>query len=182
MPIVAIERKKIARYEAPTHPAPAKPIASKRQAVIMCHLRSWRLSDEKPQPSRPIVPTTNGIAERTPVAKVDPELLHDLRQEERQAVVRCDSGEIDDAEGENASVEERFAERHPRVRSLDLFLLALQLGDEPLAFPRFQPVGDVWTISKELEDEERQQDGGQRLENEAPTVRLRGEPDVLVHR
>src|SRR5258707_6682137 len=70
MPIVAIERKKIAQYEAPTHPAPARPIAAKRQAVIMCHLRSCRLSDEKPQPSRPNVPTRNGIAEKTPVAKV----------------------------------------------------------------------------------------------------------------
>src|SRR5260370_29223478 len=71
MPIVAIERKKIAQYETPTHPAPASPMVAKRQAVIMCHLRSCRLSDENPQASRPIVPTRNGMADRTPVAKVE---------------------------------------------------------------------------------------------------------------
>lgn len=47
----------MAQYDTPNQPAPASPIVAKRQPVIRCHLRSRRLSDEKPQATSPIVPT-----------------------------------------------------------------------------------------------------------------------------
>jgi hypothetical protein len=110
---------------------------------------------------------------------VEAKSLDDLRQKEAQAVIGRDRAEIDQAQADHASIEQRLHDRVSTHRLAPAPLRQERFG-KPVALIGGEPCGIGRPIGQIEEDDAGENDGGDGLDDEKPLPTGKAEPAMEI--